>query len=55
MLLMFQALVAALIYVALFLSFAISRNERDWYFNKLKEIFRRGSVNASQTELRMPS
>jgi O-antigen/teichoic acid export membrane protein len=55
MLLMFQALVAALIYVALFVSFAISRNERDWYFNKLKEIFRRGSVNASQTELRMPS
>ena len=36
--------------------FAISRNERDWYFNKVKEVFRRRSVpSTSANELSMPS
>lgn len=39
-----QAFLAALIYAALFWRFAISRTERDWYFNKVKEVFRRRSV-----------
>jgi O-antigen/teichoic acid export membrane protein len=43
-LMVIQSLVAALIYAGLFVVFAISRNERDWYFNKLKEIFKRRSV-----------
>ena len=50
-----QALVAAAIYAGLFLVFAISRDERDWYFNKVKEVFRRGSVRRAPTELSMPS
>ena len=53
---MVQAGLAALIYAALFLRFAISRNERDWYFNKVKEIFRRRSVaGATAKELSQPS
>ena len=43
-----QSLVAAMIYAALFLSFAISRNERDWYFNKVKEVLRRRPVTMAQ-------
>ncbi len=43
-LLILQAILAALIYAVVFLGFAISRNERDWYFNKVKEVFRRRSV-----------
>lgn len=54
-LLILQSLVAALIYAGLFLLFAISRNERDWYFNKIKEVFKRGSVTSTPTELSMPS
>jgi O-antigen/teichoic acid export membrane protein len=55
-LLLLQAMLAAGIYAALFLRFAISRNERDWYFNKLKEVFRRRSVpSTSANELSMPS
>ena len=54
-LLFLQSLVAALIYSGLFLLFAISRDERDWYFNKVKEVFRRGSVRHAPTELSMPS
>jgi O-antigen/teichoic acid export membrane protein len=50
-LLVLQSLVAAGIYVALFLMFAINRNERDWYFNKVREILRRSSVKAAPTEL----
>jgi O-antigen/teichoic acid export membrane protein len=51
-----QAFLAALIYAALFLRFAISRNERDWYFNKVKEVFRRRSVAAKPAnELSIPS
>ena len=50
-LLILQSFVAALIYAGLFLVFAINRNERDWYFNKIKEIFRRGSVRGTPTEL----
>jgi len=55
LLLILQSLVAALIYAGLFLLFALKRNERDWYFNKIKEIFRRDSVTSSPTELGMLS
>ena len=54
-LVLLQSLVAALIYAGLFLLFAISRDERDWYFNKVKEVFKRGSVTSGSTELNMPS
>jgi len=54
-LLVLQSFVAALIYSGLFLLFAISRIERDWYYNKVKEVFRRGSVSSAPTELSMPS
>lgn len=55
-LLVAQAMLAALIYAALFLLFAISRSERDWYFNKVKEVFRRRSVPAAKAnELSIPS
>ena len=54
-LLILQSMVAALIYAGLFLLFAINRIERDWYFNKVKEVFRRGSVSKAPTELSMPS
>jgi O-antigen/teichoic acid export membrane protein len=51
-----QAALAAGIYAGLFLRFAISREERDWYFNKLKEVFRRRSVaGSSAKELSQPS
>ena len=51
-----QAIVAALIYATLFVRFAISRTERDWYFNKLKEVFRRRSVRSKPAnELSMNS
>ena len=52
---MVQAMVAALIYAALFLSFAISRTERDWYFNKVREVFRRPVAGGSAKELSQPS
>jgi len=53
---MVQAVLAAVIYTALFLLFAISRNERDWYFNKVKEVFRRRSVPSTPAnELSQPS
>jgi hypothetical protein len=45
-----HAMVAAGIYAALFL-IAMDRDERDWYFNKLKEIFKRGSVVSAKTDL----
>ena len=51
LLLIAQSLAAAAIYVALFLLFAIKRTERDWYFNKVREIFRRSSVKSTPTEL----
>jgi len=54
-LLFLQSIVAALIYSGLFLLFAISRGERYWYFNKVKEVFRRSSVSNAATELSMPS
>jgi O-antigen/teichoic acid export membrane protein len=51
-----QAFVAAGIYAALFLRFAISRDERDWYFNKVKEVFKRRSVaGTAAKELSQPS
>ena len=54
-LLILQAFLAAVIYAALFLGFAISRNERDWYFNKVKEVFRRRSVRSTAAnELGVP-
>ena len=42
-----QAMLAALIYAGLFLRFAISRTERDWYFNKVKEVLGRRPVAAT--------
>jgi hypothetical protein len=55
-LLFLQAILAALIYAALFLRFAISRTERDWYFNKLKEVFSRRPVRSTPAnELSMNS
>ncbi|HEU4768972.1 MAG TPA: oligosaccharide flippase family protein [Pyrinomonadaceae bacterium] len=55
-LLLVQAMLAALIYAALFLRFAINRTERDWYFNKVKEVFRRRSVRTSKAnEVSIPS
>jgi O-antigen/teichoic acid export membrane protein len=54
-LLILQSLFAALIYAGLFLLFAINRDERDWYFNKVKEVFRRGAVTRTPTELSIPS
>lgn len=51
-----QAILAAGIYAALFLRFAISGSERDWYFNKAKEVFRRRSVAGTAVkELSQPS
>jgi O-antigen/teichoic acid export membrane protein len=47
-LMILQALVAAAIYAGLFLLFAINRSERDWYFNKVKEVFKRGSATRLQ-------
>lgn len=55
LLLVIQSLVAALIYAGLFVMFAISRKERDWYFNKVKEVFKRRSDSSAPTELSMPS
>jgi O-antigen/teichoic acid export membrane protein len=53
---MVQAVLAAGVYAALFLLFAISRNERDWYFNKVKEVFRRRSATGTPAnELSQPS
>ena len=46
--LVMQAFVAAAIYALLFLV-AMDRNERDWYFNKIKEVFKRGSVKTVST------
>ncbi|HKR23031.1 MAG TPA: oligosaccharide flippase family protein, partial [Pyrinomonadaceae bacterium] len=55
-LLLVQAMLAALIYAALFLRFAISRTERDWYFNKVKEVLKRRSVaKAKANELSISS
>jgi O-antigen/teichoic acid export membrane protein len=54
-LLILQSLVAAAIYAGLFLLFAINRDERDWYFNKVKEVFKRSSATTGSTELSMPS
>ncbi len=53
-LLLIQSIVAAAIYGGLFLLFAINREERNWYFNKVKEIFRRGSVRSAPSEASMP-
>lgn len=50
-----QSLAAALIYAGLFLLCAISRDERDWYFNKVKEVFKRSPVATAPTEASMPS
>lgn len=54
-LMILQSLVAALIYAGLFLLFAISRKERDWYFNKVKEVFRRSPVASAPTEVSISS
>jgi O-antigen/teichoic acid export membrane protein len=53
-LLIVQSLVAMAIYATLFSLFGISRDERDWYVNKVKEIFKRRSATSAPTELSMP-
>jgi O-antigen/teichoic acid export membrane protein len=53
-LMILQAVAAALIYAGLFLLFAINRNERNWYFHKIKEVLRRGEASTA-TELSTPS
>jgi O-antigen/teichoic acid export membrane protein len=52
--LLLQSMVAAAIYAGLFLLFAIKRDERNWYLNKVKEILGRRSVSSAPTELSMP-
>jgi O-antigen/teichoic acid export membrane protein len=54
-LMILQSLAAALIYAGLFLLLAISREERDWYFNKVKEVLRRSPVASAPTEASMSS
>jgi hypothetical protein len=52
-----HSVVAAGIYAVLFL-ISMDREERDWYFNKVKEVFKRRPVaNAANTptDLSMPS
>ena len=50
--LVLHAFLAAAIYAALFL-LAMDRKELDWYFRKVKEVFRRGSVKTASTDLGM--
>ena len=52
--LILHACVAAAIYAVLFLV-AMDRKELDWYFKKVKEVFRRGSVTTASSDLKMPS
>ena len=52
--LVLQSMLAAAIYGGLFLLFAIKRDERNWYLNKVKEIFRRRPVRSARTGLSMP-
>src|SRR5690349_9532609 len=47
-----HAFLAAAIYAALFL-LAMDRKELDWYFRKVKEVFRRGSVKTASSDLGM--
>ena len=50
-----QSFVAAGIYAVLFL-ISMDRKERDWYFNKVKEVLkRRPAANTAKTDLSMPS
>lgn len=48
--LVLNTFVAAAIYAGLFL-LAMDRNELDWYFNKLRGVFRRGAVTSASTDL----
>jgi O-antigen/teichoic acid export membrane protein len=49
-----HSFVAAAIYGLLFL-IAMDRKERDWYFSKVKEVFKRGSVTKAPTDLGVSS
>jgi len=51
--LVLHAFLAAAIYAVLFL-LAMDRKELDWYFRKVNEVFRRGSVKTASTDLGMP-
>jgi O-antigen/teichoic acid export membrane protein len=48
-----HSLMGAGIYAVLFLV-AMDRQERDWYFSKVKEVFRRSPINSTPTDLSMP-
>jgi O-antigen/teichoic acid export membrane protein len=50
--LILHAFLAAAIYAALFL-LAMDRKELDWYFRKVREVFRRRSVKTASTDLEM--
>jgi O-antigen/teichoic acid export membrane protein len=52
--LMLHAFMAAAIYAVLFL-IAMDRKELDWYFKKVKELFRRRPVTSASTDLGLPS
>ena len=52
--LMLHAFIAAAIYAVLFL-IAMDRKELDWYFKKVKELFRRRPVTSASTDLGLPS
>ena len=49
--LLFQTVVGGLVYLSLFLRFAISRNEREWYLGIVKEVLKWRSVRKSAKEL----
>jgi len=42
-----QAITAGLIYLAVFLMLAIDREERQWYFAKVRELLKRASAAAA--------
>jgi O-antigen/teichoic acid export membrane protein len=52
--LILHAFLAAAIYAVLFL-IAMDRKELNWYFKKVKELFRRSSVTSASTDLGLPS
>jgi len=52
--LILQSFIGGAIYVSLFF-IAMDRNELNWYFKKLKEVFRRDSATSASTDLGIPS
>jgi O-antigen/teichoic acid export membrane protein len=46
-----QSLAAGVTYTALFVLVAISRREREWYFGKLREMYRRAAVTSAPANI----